>query len=119
MALGAKVSKDRRRIYFYQDVLWQKYGICLWMVSGSGLFDKCSNEFDCNWSNCRWLRWISRYFKMGVALSGGRLRCLAWRNVACYGNIDFIWNIEYSWREEGGDCTDDSRSIRKLAGSDC
>ena len=23
-------------------------------------------------SNCRWLRWISRYFKMGVALSGGR-----------------------------------------------
>lgn len=52
---------------------------------------------------------------MGVALSGGRLRCLAWRNVACYGNIDFIWNIEYSWREEGGDCTDDSRSIRKLA----
>lgn len=50
---------------------------------------------------------------MGVALSGGRLRCLAWRNVACYGNIDFIWNIEYSWREEGGDCTDDSRSIAR------
>jgi len=27
--------------------------------------------------------------------------------------IDFIWNIEYSWREEGGDCTDDSRSIAR------
>ena len=30
-----------------------------------------------------------------------------------YGNIEFIWNIEYSWREEGGDCTDDSRSIAR------
>ena len=54
------------------EFTWQKYGVCLWMVSGRGLFDQCSNEFDCNWFNCGWLRWISRYFKMGVALSGGR-----------------------------------------------
>ena len=35
--------------------------------------------------------------------------------MACYGNIDFIWYIEYSWREEGGDCTDDSRSIAGIS----
>lgn len=33
MALGAKVSKCRRRIYFYQDVLWQKYAyVCGWFL---------------------------------------------------------------------------------------
>lgn len=55
---GTERFEGMRRIYLYQEKLWEEHGLYLWLFGGSGLPYQCVNEFNCYRIACG-LDWTS------------------------------------------------------------